>query len=364
MIIYFADRSMTVLGLAATNLPSGPVISNDEKTDELETGVRSLEFDVGYENRARAEELTMPGNYLLRSSKGEKEFYTIVDSTVSLAEKNVHVYAEDSGLDLINEECDEYTASSAMTIEAYTAIFAQDTGFEIGINEVSDQTRTLSWTNKETAISRLQDLAEEFGAELSFSFEIDKLQVTHKYINYWKQRGKEVAGVLRIGHHIKNVRITRSVANVATAIVPQGNTPSGSSSPITISGMSYDDGDIYVSGSWLKSRNALAKWSRYLSPDEGDRTGTGDIVKRWQCDTASQSVLLAKSVEHLKEISEMETTYDAEVVELPPNVGIGDVVKIADEEDNQYISARITKLVTSDSEGKPHITLGEYTATS
>ena len=60
----------------------------------------------------------------------------------------------------------------------------------------------------------------------------------------------------------------------------------------------------------------------------------------------------------------METTYEAEVVELPRNVGIGDVVKIADEEDNQYILARIAKLVTSDSEGKQQITLGEYTTTS
>lgn len=364
MIIYFADRSMEVLGLAATNLPSGPRISNDEKTEELETGVRTLEFDVGYESRARAEAMTMPGNYLLRSAVGEKEFYTVIDSTVSLADKNVHVYAEDSGIDLINEEVDEYSASSAMTIAAYTAIFTQDTGFEIGINEVSDQTRTLSWTNKEPAIARLQSLAEEFGAELSFTFDIDKLKVTHKFINFWKQRGKEIAGTLRIGHHINNVRITRSVAKVVTAIIPQGSTPSGSNTPISISGMTYDDGDIYVSGNRLLSRKALAMWSRYRSPDEGDRTGTGDIVKRWEYDTTSQSVLLAKSIEHLREISKMETTYDAEVVELPQNVGIGDVVKIADEEDDQYIMARITKLVTSASEGKQHVTLGEYTVTS
>ena len=168
MIIYFADRSMEVLGLAATNLPSGPRISNDEKTEELETGVRTLEFDVGYESRARAEAMTMPGNYLLRSAVGEKEFYTVIDSTVSLADKNVHVYAEDSGIDLINEEVDEYSASSAMTIAAYTAIFTQDTGFEIGINEVSDQTRTLSWTNKEPAIARLQRGMHSVLSTLSF----------------------------------------------------------------------------------------------------------------------------------------------------------------------------------------------------
>ena len=364
MIVYFADRSMTILGLAATNLPSGPRISNDEKTDELETGIRTLEFDVGYDSRANAEAMTMPGNYLLRSADGEKEFYTIIDSTVSLADKNVHVYAEDSGIDLINEEVSEYTASSAMTIAAYTAIFAQDTGFEIGTNEVSDQTRTLSWTNKEPAIARLQSLAEEFGAELSFTFDIDKLQVTHKYINFWKMRGKDIAGTLRIGHHINDVRITRSVAKVATAIIPRGGIPSGSSTPITISGMTYDDGDIYVSGTTLKSRVALAMWSRYQSPDEGDRTGTGDIVQSWEYDTTNQSVLLAKSIEHLREISRMETTYDAEVVELPQNVGIGDLVKIADEEDDQYIMARITKLVTSASEGKQRVTLGEYTTTS
>lgn len=355
---------MNILGQAATNLPLGLKISNDEKTDEVETGVKSLEFDVAYENRLKAEEMTMPGNYLLRAAHGEKEFYTIVDSTVNLADKNVHVYAEDSGLDLINEVVGEYTAPSAMSIAAYTAIFAQDTGFEIGINEVSDQTRTLSWDGEDTAIARLQEMASEFGAEMSFSFDIDKLRVTHKYINFWKSRGMDAAGTLRIGRHIKNVRITRSVAKVATAIIPRGGIPSGSSTPITIAGMSYDDGDIYVSGRYLISRKALATWSRYLSPDEGDRSGTGHIVQTWEYDTTNQGELLSKSVEHLKKISKIEIEYDAEVVELPQNVGIGDIVKIADEEESQFIIARIIKLVTSDSEGKQHVTLDEFTTTS
>lgn len=364
MIVYFADRKMSVLGLASTNLPDGLMISGDEKTDEVETGVRSLEFDLEYENRAKAEKMTTPGNYLLMASDDEKDFYTIIDSTVSLADRNVHVYAEDTGIDLINEVVGEYAASTAMTIQGYTAVFAQDTGFEIGVNEVSNITKTLSWDNEEPAIARLQSVADEFGAEISFSFDIDRLSITHKYINFWKRRGTEMAGTLRIGHHIDNLRITRSVAQVATALIPYGGIPEGGQDPITISGYSYDDGDIYVDGVYLKSRKALKAWSRYESPNEQDRTGTGHIVKRWKYDTTDKGTLVSKSVAHLREISKMETTYEADVVEIPKNVRIGDVVRIADEEENQYIVARIVKLVTSASEGKQHITLGEYTAES
>lgn len=353
MIIYFANRDMKILGQAATRLPKGLIVSNDKKTSEVEHGTKVFEFEIDYTDRAEAEAMTQPGNYILRADGEEKEFYTIIDSDVDVTGRVIAMYAEDAGLDLLNEIVGDYTASSAMSIASYVSAFIGDSGFEIGINEVSNLSRQLEWTGESTVTERLQSLAAQFGAELSFSFEIDQLTVVHKYINFWKPRGNDTGVILRIGQHIKKLRIKRSVANLATALLVQGGTPSGSSSPITLQGYSYDDGDIYIDGQYLKSRTALTKWAR---------GGSGDIVKRWSYDTTVQSELCTRAVNQLKKICDLEVTYEAEVIEMPPNVRLGDIVRIADPEGGQYIKARIAEEVTGVASGIHEIKLSNYVA--
>ena len=53
MIIYFADRRMNILGQASTGLPEGIFIKNDEKTEEVEAGVSTLEFDLYFTDETR-----------------------------------------------------------------------------------------------------------------------------------------------------------------------------------------------------------------------------------------------------------------------------------------------------------------------
>ena len=69
MIIYFANRSMEIQGSASTGLPGGFTIVEDNKTEEIETGVAVFECRVKFnsENRLRLEAMCEAGNYLLRS---------------------------------------------------------------------------------------------------------------------------------------------------------------------------------------------------------------------------------------------------------------------------------------------------------
>ena len=348
MIIYFADRQLNVIGQASTRLPQGVLISDDKKTEDLKTGSKSLECDVNYTDRATIEEWTAPGNHILKAADNGNELYIIIDSELNMAERTVSIYADGAGLGMLNAIVGDYTATTAMGISSYFNAFAGNTGFEVGINEVSDQTRTLAWTGESTVTERLLSLAEQFGAELSFSYEIDRLSVEHKYVNFWQRRGRDTGTILRMGKHLSNLRIKRTVANLATSLLVQGGTPAGSSTPITLNGYSYDDGDIYITGSYIKTRTGIETW--------------GDIEKVWTHDTTSQSELCTASLKHLKDVSQMETIYEAEVIDLPPNVGIGDTVHIADEEGNQYITARIMKIVTGDADGTRDIELSSYTA--
>lgn len=349
MIVYFANREMDIVGQASTELPKGLLIEDDKKTEDIESGTKSFECTFTYNDFNAASTMTEAGNYILRNADGETEFYTIIDTEINTETHTINVYAEDAGLDLLNEVVGAYTASSAMSIAAYTSIFAADSGFEIRVNEVSDMARTLSWDGEATVTERLMSLAAQFDAEISFTFEIYGLGITHKYINYWKKRGKNAGMTLRVGTHIPGLLIKKTVADLATGLYVTGD-------DITLSGYSYDDGDIYVSGANLLSRTALAKWSRFLSPTEPG-TGSGHIIKAWNYSTSSQAELCTRAVNHLKQIYDVSVSYEADVVDAPDGLQVGDVVRVVDSESKIYLTARLQKMETSSSKGERKITL-------
>lgn len=363
MIVYFADRSLTILGQASTGLPEGLTIKSDLKTEDIETGVSVFECTIQFdsETRSKVEECADVGNYILRSHNGENEFYTIIESEVDKKKQRVDIYAEDAGLDLLNEICGEYAADKAYPISHYINKFAYDSGFEIGVNEAESLTRKLSWDGEATATERIASVATQFdGCEVSYSFDIKGLQIEHKYINIYKKRGNDVGTQLRINEDISRIITKKSIANLATALLATGGIPEDSDLPINLSGYTYDDGDIYLDGKYLKSRSAVEKWSRYLNPNEPHTNYTGHILKTYSYDTTSQSELCAHAVTRLKKISDMEINYEVDITNLPENLRLGDRVNIVDDAGGLYVSARVLQLETSVIDNEQKATIGEY----
>lgn len=359
MILYFADRHMNVLGQASTELPKGLYISDDLKTEEVEAGVATLEFTLNYTEKTRKEasRYGAVGNYILRKNGEEEEFYTIITSEENVFKQEVEIYAEDAGMDLLNETVGAYAADKAYPASYYVEKFSYDSGFEVGLNEVSNLNRKLSWEGETTASERILSVATQFDAEVSYSFEIDRLRIRHKYINLHKKRGTDSGRELRINREINNIIVKSSVEDLATALSVTGGYPEESETPITLKGYKYDDGDIYLSGSTLYSRSAVAKWSRYLS-EKG--SGTGHIVQSYTYDTTSKSELCNRAVSKLKKIYDAAVSYEVELAYLPDGIKIGDTVNIVDDTGELYLSARIMKLESSICNDEYTATLGEY----
>lgn len=359
MILYFADRHMNVLGQASTELPKGLYISDDLKTEEVEAGVATLEFTLNYTASTRndAKQYGSVGNYILRKNGDEQEFYTIITSEENIFKQEVEIYAEDAGMDLLNETVGEYKADKAYPASYYVEKFSDDSGFEIGINEVSNYNRKLSWEGETTASERILSVATQFDAEVSYTFEIERLKIKHKYINLHKKRGVDQGRELRINREVKNIIVKSSVEDLATALSVTGGYPEESETPITLKGYKYDDGDIYLSGSTIYSRSAVAKWSRYLS-EKGN--GSGHIVQTYTYDTLSQSELCNRAVSKLKKIYDAAVSYEVELAYLPDGIKIGDTVNIVDDAGELYLSARIMKLESSICNDEYTATLGEY----
>lgn len=363
MILYFMDRHMNVLGQASTHLPEGLRVSDDLKTEEVEAGVATLEFTLNYTEKTRKEasRYGAVGNYILRKNGEEEEFYTIITSEENVIKQEVEIYAEDAGMDLLNETVGAYAADKAYPASYYVEKFSYDSGFEVGLNEVSNLNRKLSWEGETTASERILSVATQFDAEVSYSFEIDRLRIRHKYINLHKKRGTDSGRELRINREINNIIVKSSVEDLATALSVTGGYPEESETPITLKGYKYDDGDIYLSGSTLYSRSAVAKWSRYLS-EKGN--GTGHIVQSYSYDTTSQSELCNRAVSKLKKIYDAAVSYEVELAYLPDGIRIGDTVNVVDDAGELYLSARIMKLESSAANDEYTATLGDYKAKS
>lgn len=361
MILYFANREMEILGHATTGLPEGYTIIDDLKTEEIDTGVATFTCTIGYNkaNRKALEEMASAGNFLLRSHNGENEFYTILDSEADTKNQEIYVYAEDAGLDLINEIVGAFTADAAHSADWYVNKYIGDSGFEIGINEIPSSTvRTLSWEGEATVTERLASIANSFGGfEVSYTFDVHGMEVVHKYVNIFAERGKNTEEQLRLNRDIDRIVTKKSVANLATALKVTGGTPEKKTDPITLEGYKYDDGDFYVDGLYLKSRKALQKWGRFIM-----RGGVneGHIERQYSYDTTSQSELCNRAIAELKKVCDMEVNYEIDINKLPENIKVGDRINIVDDDGELYLSARILILETSAVDGQQKATLGEY----
>lgn len=362
MIVYFANRKLDILGLASTHLKNGFCIIDDNRTEDVKSGSSTFEFVVVFTNdRARRELESMceAGNYILCEDDGQN-FYTIIDEEIDVTKREFKLYCEDAGLDLINTVVEPFTANEPQNIEYYIDAFVSDDGFEIGSNELdSDYTLLLEWTNDQTAKERILDVCNQFNeAEIAFSFVIDGLTVTHKYVNIYKKRGQNNEETLRLGKEIDNITVKKSVSNLATALYVTGG-QDDNGNPVTLYGLTYDDGDFFVDGLYLRSRNAVAAWNRYTN---GNTINTYDrhIIRSFSYQTTVKQELLQKAIDELKKVCVPEVNYSANVISLPESVRVGDRVNIVDEKGELYLSTRILNLQKSVTARRYSVTLGEY----
>lgn len=363
MIFYFADRKMNILGNASTENRHGSSIFNDKETEYEESPSSTQEFILPVENLEEAKNMTTAGNYILFNNEfNQTRFYTIITSELDRLNSEIYVVAENAGIDLLNEEVTAWASpGEAKPIIYYVEKAIADTGFEIRVNEVSNLTRTLSWDGESTSLERLLSIGTQFdNTRFEFNFEFDGLTITNKYVDILKQRGTDTGLQLRLNTDINNIITTSSIEELATALRPTGGTPEGSDIPINLlTGISYDDGDIYLESGLLKSRTSLAKWSRYLAPSE-QGTNEGHIVRNFSFDTLSKTELLNRSISRLKQIKDVAVNYEVDIAILPETVQIGDIIDIIDEEGELFLGAKVLKIERSRADKKATATLGDF----
>ena len=368
MDFYFTDRKFNLLGVASTDGSTDISLANEEDKLSIEDSVRTLTGSLFYgpESRKQAEAMSALGNYVLyKDESGRSVWTTIMEINNDPLAGECVFLAEDAGVDLINELVGPYEPDKAYPIASYISRFTADSGFKIGVNEISNLSRKLTgWESEEsTALARILSVATQFdNAELEFRFEVNGLQVVERYIDIFKKRGTDERVTLYVDKDINRITTSGNIYDLGTSLVGIGGTPEGQDNPITLKGYKYTDPEgRYVLGpdGIMRDTVAVQKWSRLLTNDNPTPTSS-HIQRRKTYETTDKKTLCDSVIRDLKKMAEVELNYEAEIISLPYGVKIGDTIYLVDEQGELYLSARVLELVRCYSEDRYLATLGNY----
>ena len=345
MDFYITDREFKLQTISSTSGKCDfPVVSaTDDIT--LETASRRMTLDLAftYDNTKIIKEVVAVGNYVLYKDVHNKSVWmTILKVTPNPLTGVRTLECDDASMDLLNESVEAYTATSQHNIVFYIEKFTLDSGWEIGINEVSNLRRTLSWDSDATALERIQSVATQFdNAELEFSFEFRGNQLVKRRIDIYKKRGRDTEFKLYVNKDINSIESTTDIYQLVNAIRPYGGTPEGKDKPINLKGYTWSD----PSGRFkLNSEKGIVMDTQNVKMWSRTNTENNYFLQHKSWTTTNQKELLDTTINWLKQYSQPIETYNVDIANVPFDLQVGDYISIVDENEELYLKSRVQKI--------------------
>ncbi|MBW7802641.1 phage tail spike protein [Streptococcus thermophilus] len=237
MLLTIHDANLQKVGFIDNEKQETLNFYDDTWNRNLETASSVFEFTV-----SKKELLSDTGNKHLYNQLNERSFVSFKYKgktylfNIMKTEENerwLRCYCENLNLELINEYANPYKADRPLSFAEYLDVFEipQFAMVTLGINEISDQKRTLEWEGQETKLARLLSLANKFDAEVEFVTRLnDDSSINQLILNVYHKADDSHTGVGRIRGDIrltfeKNIKsMTRKVdkTEIYTLVVPYG----------------------------------------------------------------------------------------------------------------------------------------------
>ena len=362
-MLFILNRDFKILGLASNESEKTLNYYEDKLHTELTSGVSTFEFTVSktQEDSKHLQE----GNYItFKNKKGKQLLFTITSMEEDGLKKSV--YCEDIGLDLLNETKGPLSSPTPQPVSWYIENSIGDSGWEIGVNEITHLSRTCNFDSYTNALGRILSILNSFDdSEVDFTVEFNGNTIAHQYINIYKRRGRETGIRLQSGIDLVEARRTVSIEDLATALIGVGGQQENENPDIdpittTFNSIAYDDGRYYTYQGGIFDREANKTWSRYR---KGQASSNGFIVDFYEYDTNSPQELFNRTFSQLKKRNEPAVTYEVEVDQINKDLDIGDTITVVDTEFNPplYLAARVLSIDESENDdSKNKIKLGNY----
>ncbi|TEA91107.1 hypothetical protein TK35_04195 [Lacticaseibacillus paracasei] len=365
MDYYFTDRKFNVLGIASTDGDGQWHVSADseiQSTDDRPAVALTLTIPFQTDQEQAIDKMAAENNFVLYQDEQGDGHQMVIASINHDTLTHIHtVVCTDAGNDLMNVVVNSYKADKAYTIADYILRFTSGSGWEIGTNDFTNNTRTLKWDDTDTALNRIKSVADNFGAVLSFGFDFIGTTIVRRVINIKQEDATDSNVFFYMNKDINNLVKSVDIYDMETAVYGTGATPDGSDTPINLAGYSWSDPDgRYVLGGdgVLRDTVAVQKYSYLIS--NGNPTPTSGHWERFKSfDSNSQAALLQAVLADLKKYNHPNVNYQIDLVNAP-YVPLNQTVHIADENQNLFLSAKVLSIERSRAEHYTKITLGDY----
>lgn len=237
MLLTIHDNQLNKVAYIDNEKQSTLNFFNDKWTRSLESGTSVFEFSVFKKSVKANSKLELAYKYLNErafvSFKYRKRSYLFNVMKIEENEHTIRCYCENLSLELLLEYRNAYKAPKPMTFKEYFDDWGltQYAKLTLGINEVSDQKKTLEWEGQETTLARLLSLARNFDAEIEFDTRLKPNSQLDKFIlNVYKAHDGKNQGVgrkrsdivLKYGKNITGIKRSVDKTQVYNAIHPVG----------------------------------------------------------------------------------------------------------------------------------------------
>ena len=329
-MIFILNNNLQVVGTLSkpgiTN--KATAYFNDTLNIDLFTGAETFSFET-FGNSREAMHVE-GGNYVALRHDGVYKLFQIVEvNSIHSTEHIKEAYCEMAGIELINEIL-RATNMPATNLKQALTYALQDTDYQIGYLDSSlTDVHSIELKEPTKVYNFLQNyIVGLFGAEISFSVEIQGNRVVGKYVNCYAQRGMFNGVRFEYGQNVTRVKKSVDYSELATALVCQGKNGT------TIS--SVEEADKPLGQDWIGDENAYLTYSK-----NGQH-----IFDIFKFDTESPAELLREARKELANRCTPKFKYEVDVELLGVEVNIGDTVYVVDNEFNPplHLSARVSQL--------------------
>ena len=253
---------------------------DDAWVRNLETGSSTFDFTVAKKVLNTDSALTKIHNHLNEKAfisfeyKDRTHLFTV--HKVIENERTIKVNCINLNLELINEHANPYKATKAMTFVEYCREMdlLNYTLLSVGINEISEKELKLEWSDQETKLARLLNLAKQFGAEIDFDTKLHADSSIKSFtVNVYHENDGEHQGVGRERTDIsltygKNIgSITREIdkTGIFNTIRPTGKMPTVETE---------DSGERHLSSQRVKNSDGSTTETVIRTASDGTKSKT------------------------------------------------------------------------------------------
>ncbi|WP_455453300.1 hypothetical protein [Streptococcus salivarius] len=363
MQIWIHDKNMRKVCALNNNVPGMLPYSNSQWHPYLEYSTSTFDFTIPkIVNGKLHEDVKYINDDMFVSFYYDNTYHVFYVSQLVENDTTFQVTCNNTNLELAQEQSVALKSNGAQNIAWYLEHLEilGFTNLEIGVNEVSDKTRTLEFEPQDTKLAQLHSLMSKFDAEFAFRTELNRDGTIKKFVidiyqipdenhhGIGKARGDVV---LHYQNELKGVQVTSDKTQLFNAGVFTG------ADGVNLESVEFEEknelGQVEFysrrGSSYVFAPLSRERYPSTMNPDNADNWTRKDF----QTEYKDVNSLKGYALRTIKQYAYPLMTYTVDVhssfMENYKDVNLGDTVKIIN---NNFrgglaLEARVTEMVVS-----------------